>query len=72
MPPVDWSKKDDAALDQWIANHERQPGGTAKPLYFQLLEERARRTQLKHRLNFDRSLEELKQAAIRQVCITLW
>jgi hypothetical protein len=63
-------KKSDDDLNQWITNHERSPGGTAKPLYLQLLEERARRTQSPQRLNVERSLEHLKDAATRQVCTT--
>jgi hypothetical protein len=70
MPPVDLSKKEDAEVEQWIANHERKPGGTALPLYRQLLEERTQRTQAKQRLNFEHSLEHLRQAAIRQICTT--
>jgi hypothetical protein len=70
MPAPDLSEKDDKELDQWIINHEREPGGTAKPRYLQLLEERARRTQAKQQLDFGRSLEHLKQTAIRQVCTT--
>ncbi|GGJ56481.1 hypothetical protein GCM10011393_28360 [Sphingopyxis bauzanensis] len=66
---VGFETKTDAEIDSWIRNHETK-GGTAAPLYGQLLEERARRTQTKHRLSFDRSLEHLKTAAIDQVCTT--
>jgi hypothetical protein len=68
MPPMDLGAKTDSDLDQWIANHEGKPGGTALPLYRQLLEERVRRAQTKPGLKPERSLEHLKQAAIRQVC----
>jgi hypothetical protein len=47
---MDLSAKTDRELDQWIANYERAPGGTAQPVYRQLLEERARRSQTKQRL----------------------
>ena len=67
---MDLSAKTDKELDQWIANHERAAGGTARPLYHQLLEERARRSQAKHTLNLERSLGHLKQAAVRQICTT--
>lgn len=70
MPPMDLSVKTDAELNQWIANHERRPGGTAAPLYRWLLEERVRRTQMKSDLKPERSLEHLRQAATRQVCTT--
>ena len=68
MPPVDLSTKTDVELEQWIANHESKQDGVNRPLYRQLLEERARRAQTKQKLNFDRSLEHLRQAAIGQVC----
>lgn len=70
MPSIDISTRGDAELDQWIANHERQPGGTALPLYCQLLEERTRRAQGRQLLKFEISLEHLKQTAVRQVCTT--
>jgi len=65
---MDLSAKTDQELNQWIANHEHAPGGTARSLYGELLEERARRSQTKQRLKLDRSLEHLRQAAIRQAC----
>jgi len=67
---VDLTKKTDAELNQWIANHERIPGGAAKPLYLKLLEERARRSQATQKLNLERSLDHLKASAIGQVCTT--
>ena len=66
---MDLSQKTDKELDQWIANHEAKRA-TAQPLYHQLLEERVQRAQLKQKLNHERSLEHLKQAAIRQSCTT--
>lgn len=67
---MDFSTKSDKEIDQWIANHERAPGGTSKPLYRELLEERARRAQDGQMLNLERSLEHLKTAAIGQICTT--
>jgi hypothetical protein len=61
--------KSDDELDQWIANHESRDGGTARPLYRQLLEERARRAQLTQKLNLEKSLDCLKDAARRGVCV---
>lgn len=57
----------DAQIRIWINNHETN-GGTRAPLYFQLLEDRARRDQEKQKLRFDRSLDHLMQAAIGQRC----
>lgn len=57
-------------IEQMIANYMRQSGGTDQPLFRELLEERARRDQPKQKLNFERSLDHLKQAAIRQECTT--
>ena len=67
---MDLQAKTDDEINQWIANHERKTGGTAQPLYRQLLEERARRAQFKQKLNLEKSLERLKDAARRGVCIT--
>ncbi|RWN25284.1 hypothetical protein [Mesorhizobium sp.] len=63
------TEKTDTEIDQWIRNHE-QKGATSAPLYLQLLEERARRSQEKGHLNIDMSLELLAQAAIEQRCVT--
>src|SRR5205807_337389 len=67
MPPH-LSAKSDQDLNQWIVNHENKPGGTALPLYRQLLEERVSRAQAKQLLNFEYSLDHLRQTAIQQVC----
>jgi len=56
------------SINQMIANHEDRAGGTALPLYKELLEERARRSQASQRLNLDRTLEHLKEAAVDQKC----
>lgn len=66
---MDFQTKTDGELDQWIANHERK-SVTARALYSQLLEERARRAQLMQRLNLEKSLDYLKDAARRSVCVT--
>ena len=62
--------KTDKEIDQWIVNHEQKPGGAALPFYHQLLEERARRAQQKQKLNMEHSLACLKDAAVRQTCVT--
>jgi hypothetical protein len=64
---VDLATKTDPEIETWIKNHEKNRATTA-PLYHQLLEERVRRSQLKQLLDFDRSLDHLKQAAIDRVC----
>lgn len=64
---MDISFKTDSELDTWIRNHETAKK-TGEPLYHRLLEERARRSQSKHRLDFDKSLEHLKTAARSQRC----
>jgi hypothetical protein len=61
--------KTDSEIETWIRNHETA-GMTSEPLYRELLEERVRRTQLRHKLDFNRSLGHLKQAAINQTCIS--
>lgn len=61
--------KTDKEIENFIRNYE-QKGATALPFYHELLEERARRSQLKHKLNIDKSLALLRQAAIEQRCIT--
>ena len=61
--------KSDREIDQWISNHESK-GMTAAPLYLDLLEERVRRSQQAHKLNFERSLNHLKAAAVEQRCTT--
>ncbi|TPV98303.1 MAG: hypothetical protein USCAAHI_02263 [Beijerinckiaceae bacterium] len=65
----DLADKSDSEIEQWIRNHEAK-GATSVPFYRELLDERARRTQLKHTLNMERSLDHLKEAAIRQKCTT--
>ena len=59
--------KSDQQISTWIDNHINK-GATATPLYRELLEERARRAQLKNGLNIERSLEHLIQAAISGRC----
>jgi hypothetical protein len=68
-PMGDLADKSDSEIEQWIKNHEAKKA-TSIPFYRELLEERARRTQLKHTLNLERSLAHLKEAAIRQKCTT--
>ncbi|MDD2861474.1 MAG: hypothetical protein PHI71_10470 [Acidiphilium sp.] len=66
---MDLSTKTDEQINQMIVNHERAPGGRNLPKYPILLEERARRTQLNHKLNLEKSMERLKNAARDGVCI---
>ena len=64
---VDLTEKTELELTNWLRNHEKA-GVTTTPLYFALLEERARRSQGTHKLDFTRSLEHLTQAAVGGVC----
>lgn len=64
---MDLTQKTDKQIDVWITNHEDK-SATNAPLYRSLLEERVRRTQAKHKLDFGKSLALLKQAAIEQRC----
>lgn len=66
---MDFSKKTDAEIEQWIANHEAK-GVTNAPLYLALLEERIRRAQAMQKMSFEHSLGHLKRAAIEQRCTT--
>lgn len=66
---MDLSSKSDKELDQWIHNHERK-AATGAPLFTLLLEERARRSKIKHILDVEKSLGALRQAAIEQRCIS--
>ena len=66
---MDLSSKSNSEIATWIKNHEKNKA-TTTPLYFQLLEERVRRAQLNQKLDFDKSLEHLKQTAIAQTCTT--
>jgi hypothetical protein len=61
--------KTDTEIETWIRNHEKG-SRTSDPLYLRLLEERVQRAQLKHQLDFGRSLQKLKQAAVDQICIS--
>jgi len=66
MPPM-LEAKTDKEIGNWIRNHENA-GKTSAPLYLQLLEERAKRSQSGQRLDFGRSLEHLKQTARDRTC----
>lgn len=59
--------KKDSEIETWIRNYENA-GRTSESLYLELLEERARRAQLKQKLDFGRSLEHLKRAAVNRTC----
>lgn len=64
---MELTTKTDPQIETWISNYEKARK-TSEPLYLELLEERARRAQLKHHLDLSKSLEHLKQAAIGQTC----
>ena len=66
---MELTEKQDKEIESWIKNHEKN-GATSAPLYFALLEERVLRAQTKHKLNFDRSLAHLSEAAANQKCTT--
>jgi len=66
---TDFSKKTDDQIDHWIFNHERGHA-TDKPLYRELVEERARRGESRSNLKVERSISLLKQAAIEQRCVS--
>jgi hypothetical protein len=65
----DFAGKTDDEIDSWIHNHERK-GETRAPLYLELLEERARRGQKAGRLEIDKSLALLIEAAREQRYVT--
>ena len=67
MADVHFSTKSDREIETWIQNHEIAEK-TAEPLYRRLLEERVRRSQSKHQLDFKKSLDLLMQAAVEQRC----
>lgn len=69
MTRVDLTRKLDAEIDSWIFNYEFREK-TSDPFYFELLEERARRSQEKQALNLEKSLDALKAAARQGICIT--
>lgn len=64
---VELTAKTDSEITTWIRNYERA-AKTSEPLYLRLLEERARRAQLTQKLDFEKSLNHLKQAAIKRTC----
>lgn len=64
---MDFSQKSDREIEVWIGNYEKA-GKTSDTLFIELLEERVRRSQIKHKLNFDLSLEHLKRAAVDGRC----
>lgn len=59
--------KTDVQIETWVRNHEEK-GATSTSLYRELLEERLRRAQNTHRLNFEKSLMHLMQTATEQRC----
>lgn len=65
----DLAELEDERINQWILNYERK-GATREAQYFALLEERARRDRKKGRLDVDKSLDLLIQAAKEQRHVT--
>lgn len=66
---MDLSKQTDQQIDNLINNHIRHDK-TAAPLFRELLEERVRRGQEKHLLNFQKSMLILIQTATDQTCLS--
>ncbi|WP_225204784.1 hypothetical protein [Novosphingobium huizhouense] len=69
MTKHDLTQKSSPEIERWIARHEER-GLTTEPLYIALLEERVRRAQESHKLQFGLSLTHLKRSAIEQRCTT--
>jgi hypothetical protein len=65
----DLSAKTDLQINALIRNHE-QKNARDRPIYPLLLEERARRAAAKSLLDFNKSLELLREAAVRQTCVS--
>lgn len=66
---IELTSMTDTQIINLIRNHEEK-NARDRPLYSDLLIERARRGQIKSGLSFDKSLELLRRAAIEQRCIT--
>lgn len=66
---IDLTTKTDAQIDNLIRNHEEKDARD-RPLYPVLLEERARRAQARSSLNFEKSLDLLRRAAIERRCVS--
>ena len=64
---IDLSTKTDAQINALIKNHEDK-NARDRPIYPLLLEERARRAQARGRLDFNKSIALLRDAAINQTC----
>lgn len=66
---MDLQAKPDHELDVMIQNYVKK-SATALPAFRELLEERGRRAQLSQKLNLEKSLQHLMDAARRGVCVT--
>ena len=66
---IDLTTKTDAQINALIKNHEDK-NARDRPIYPLLLEERARRAQAKGRLDFNKSIALLREAAIDQSCVS--
>lgn len=66
---IDLLTKTDAQIDNLIRNHEEKDARD-RPLYPALLEERARRSQARSSLSFDKSMDLLRRAAMERRCVS--
>lgn len=66
---LDLSTKTDAQINALIRNH-KDKNARDRPIYPLLLEERARRAQTKSRLDFSKSLRLLRDAAMKEICVS--
>jgi hypothetical protein len=66
---LDLTMKTDDQINALIKNHEDK-NARDRPLYPLLLAQRARRMQAKCPLNFDKSMALLRDAAVKQVCVS--
>lgn len=66
---IDLGAKTDGQINALIRNHEDK-NARDRPIYPLLLEERARRAQAKSLLDFSKSLALLREAALKQTCVS--
>lgn len=66
---IDLTSKTDQQINALIENHERL-AERDRPTYPRLLEERARRAQVKSQLDFRKSIALLRAAAVDQKCVS--
>lgn len=66
---IDLESMTDKQIENLFRNHEDK-NARARPLYAKALEERARRSQARSRLDFKKSLHLLRSAAVEQRCVS--